>query len=56
MFPQGKDEKLKPQEDGTFRIQEKKDKNVYKIERLAGYDISPTFNVKDLKSYLWRQR
>ena len=50
-FPQGKFGKLKPRVDGLFKIIEKIGDNAYKLELLDDYDISPIFNVKDLRSY-----
>ena len=38
--------------DDPFKIIEKIGKNAYKLELPAGYDISPTFNVKDLRPHL----
>ena len=51
-FPQGKQGKLKPQVDGHFKVIEKIGKNAYKLKLLVGYDISPTFNLKDLRPHL----
>ena len=51
-FPQGKHGKLKPRADDPFKIIEKIGRNAYKLELPAGYDISPTFNVKDLRPHL----
>ena len=48
-FPQGKHGKLKPHVDGPFKIIEKIGKNAYKLELSTGYNISLTFNVKDLR-------
>ena len=43
--------KLKPMVDGPFKVLEKIGENAYKIELLKEYDISPIFNVKDLRPY-----
>ena len=43
---------MKPWVDGSFRILKKISKNTYKLELPAGYDISPTFNVKDLRPHI----
>ena len=51
-FPQGKHGKLKPRMDGLFKVIKKIDKNAYKLKLPTGYDISPTFNLKDLRSYI----
>ena len=51
-FLQCKHRKLKPRMDGPFKVIEKIGKNAYKLELPVGYDISPTFNLKDLRSYI----
>ena len=50
-FPLGKFGKLKPRVDGPFKFIEKIRDNTYKLEFPDDYDISPIFNVKDLRSY-----
>ena len=50
-FPLGKFGKLKPRVDGPFKIIEKIGENAYKLQLLDEYEISPMFNVKDLRAY-----
>ena len=50
-FPPGKFGKLKPRVDGPFKIIEKIGENAYKLQLPAEYEISPMFNVKDLRAY-----
>ena len=50
-FPPGKYGKLKPRVDGPFKVLEWIGENAYKLEILDEYDISATFNVKDLWPY-----
>ena len=51
-FSQCKHGKLKPRADDPFKIIEKICKNAYKLELPVRYDISPTFNVKNLRPHL----
>nr|GEU29044.1 reverse transcriptase domain-containing protein [Tanacetum cinerariifolium] len=44
--------KLKPQGDGPFRVFEKFNDNVYKIELPSHYNVFATFNVADLSPYI----
>ncbi|GJW10212.1 reverse transcriptase domain-containing protein [Tanacetum coccineum] len=46
-FP-GRNAKLKQRGDGPFRIVQCMGNNAYKVELLGHYDVSATFNVKDL--------
>ena len=41
-----------PRADGPFRIIEKVNDNAYKVDLLGDYNVSATFNVKDLTPYL----
>ena len=50
-FPLGKFGKLKPRVDGPFKIIEKIEENAYKFQLLDEYEISPMFNVEDLRAY-----
>ena len=50
-FPPGKFEKLKPRIDGPFKIIEKIGENAYKLQLPDEYEISPMFNVKELRAY-----
>ena len=50
-FPPGKFGKLKPRVDGPFKIIEKIGENAYKLQLPDEYEISPMFNVKDLRAY-----
>ena len=49
-FPPGKFGKLKPRVDGPFKIIEKIGENAYKLQLPDEYEISPMFNVKDLRT------
>jgi hypothetical protein len=44
--------KLMPRADGPFQIIEKVNDNVYKVDLPGDYNVSATFNVKDLTPYL----
>ena len=50
-FPLGKFGKLKSRVDGPFKIIEKIGENAYKLQLSDEYEISPMFNVKDLRAY-----
>ena len=50
-FPLGKFGKFKPRVDGPFKIIEKIGENAYKLQLPDEYEISPMFNVKDLRAY-----
>jgi hypothetical protein len=41
-----------PRADGPFRIIEKVNDNAYKVDLPGNYNVSATFNVKDLTPYL----
>ncbi|GJY57309.1 putative nucleotidyltransferase, ribonuclease H [Tanacetum coccineum] len=49
-FP-GRNAKLKQRGDGPFRIVQCMGNNAYKVELLGHYDVSATFNVKDLSPF-----
>ena len=49
-FPPGNFGKLKPRVDGPFKIIEKIGENAYKLQLPDEYEISPMFNVKDLRA------
>jgi ribosomal protein L21E len=51
-FPSKHKSKLMPRADGPFRIIEKVNDNAYKVDFLGDYNVSTTFNVKDLTPYL----
>ena len=51
-FSPGKFGKLKPRVDGPFKIIEKIRENANKLQLPDEYEISPMFNVKDLRAYL----
>ena len=44
--------KLMPRADGPFKILEKINDNAYKLELPPEFEVSPTFNISDLKPYL----
>ena len=50
-FPPGKFGKLKPRVHDPFKIIEKIGENAYKLQLPDEYEISPMFNVKDLRAY-----
>ena len=50
-FPPGKFRKLKPRVDDPFKIIEKIGENAYMLQLLDEYEVSPMFNVKDLRAY-----
>ena len=41
-----------PRADSPFKVLEKINDNAYKVELPADLDVSPTFNIADLKPYL----
>ena len=51
-FPSKRKSKLMPRADGPFRIIEKVNDNAYKVDLPGDYNVSATFNVKDLSPYL----
>jgi translation initiation factor IF-1 len=51
-FPSKRKSKLMPRADGPFRIIEKVNDNMYKVDLPGDYNVSSTFNVKDLTPYL----
>jgi len=51
-FPSKRKSKLMPRADGPFRIIEKVNDNAYKVDLSSDYNVSATFNVKDLTPYL----
>jgi len=51
-FPSKRKSKLMPRVDGPFRIIEKVNDNAYKVDLPGDYNVSATFNVKDLTPYL----
>jgi hypothetical protein len=44
--------KLLPRADGPFKVVERINDNVYKLDVPADFGVSPTFNIADLKPYL----
>lgn len=50
-FPVGSYGKLKPRGDGPFRVREKINDNVYKIDLPDDYGVSDTFNIEDLTHF-----
>ena len=51
-FPGLRKSKLLPRTDGPFKVLERINNNVYKLELSADFRVSPTFNIADLKPYL----
>lgn len=51
-FPTQRNSKLMPIADGPFRVIEKINDNAYKLELPKNYNVSATFNVRDLTPYL----
>jgi hypothetical protein len=44
--------KLLPRADGPFEVLEKVNDNAYKLDFPVDFEVSPTFNVADLRPYL----
>src|SRR4051812_24894703 len=51
-FPDLRKSKLIPRVDGPFKVLQKINDNAYKLELLADFGLSPTFNIANLKPYL----
>jgi len=51
-FPSKRKSKLMPRVDGPFRITEKVNDNAYKVDLPGDFNVSATFNMKDLTPYL----
>jgi len=51
-FPSKCNSKLMPRVDGPFWILEKVNDNAYKVDLPGDYNVSATFNMKDLTPYL----
>ena len=51
-FPKGRAGKLHPRADGPFKVLERINDNAYKLELPSHYNVSATFNVADLKSFV----
>jgi hypothetical protein len=51
-FPDLRKSKLMQRADGPFKILEKINDNVYKLDLPLEFGVSPTFNISDLKPYL----
>jgi len=51
-FPSKRKSKLMPRVDGPFQVVEKVNDNVCKVDLLGEYNVSTTFNAKDLSPYL----
>jgi hypothetical protein len=51
-FPDLRKSKLLPRADGPFQVLERINDDAYKLELLADFGVSPTFNIADLKPYL----
>ncbi|KAL9346338.1 hypothetical protein Peur_061191 [Populus x canadensis] len=51
-FPSKRKSKLMPRADSPFQIIGKVDDNAYKVDLPGNYNVSATFNVKDLTPYL----
>jgi hypothetical protein len=47
MFSELRKSKLMPRADGPFKIIEKINNNVYKLELPPEFEVSPTFNILD---------
>ena len=52
IFPNLRKSKLMPRAAGPFKVLEKINDNVYKLELPADFGVSSTFNIADLKPYL----
>jgi hypothetical protein len=51
-FPDLRKSKLMPRADGPFKVLKKINENAYKLDLHADFEVSPTFNIADLKPYL----
>ena len=51
-FPSKRKNKLMPRADGPFKVLEKVNDNAYKIDLPSDFNVSATFNVRDLSPYL----
>jgi hypothetical protein len=51
-FPDLRMSKLMPRADDPFKVLEKINENAYKLDLPADFEVSPTFNIADLKPYL----
>lgn len=51
-FPGGRGGKLKPRADGPFRVLKRINDNAYKIDLPGHYNVSATFNMSDLSTFL----
>jgi hypothetical protein len=51
-FPNLRKSKLMPRAAGSFKVLEKINDNVYKLELPPEFGVSPTFSISDLKPYL----
>ena len=51
-FPEERKSKLMPRVDGPFQILKKINENAYQLDLQGKYDISSSFNVSDLSSFL----
>nr|GEW16726.1 hypothetical protein [Tanacetum cinerariifolium] len=51
-FPKGRAGKLQPRANGPFKVLERINDNVYKLELPSHYNVSATFNVADLKPFV----
>jgi len=51
-FPDLRKSKLMPTTDGPFKVLAKINDNAYKLDLPVNFEVSPTFNITDLKPYL----
>ena len=51
-FPEKRKSKLLPRGDGPFRVLKRINDNAYKINLLADYAVSSSFNVADLSPFI----
>jgi hypothetical protein len=51
-FPNLRKSKLMPRADGPFKVLKKINENAYKLDLTTDFEVSPTFNIADLKPYL----
>jgi hypothetical protein len=50
-FPDLRKSKLMPRADGPFKVLEKINDNAYKLDMPINFEVSPMFNIADLKPY-----
>jgi hypothetical protein len=55
-FPSKRKSKLMPRVDGPFRVVKRVNDNAYKVDIPGEYNVSTTFNVKDLSRFWFEDK